>query len=267
MDIIAAERSARHTVSVFTHTNAATTELSDALTENGVRHEQVGLSEAYGEALNAQAAMLRYALHGVPGRSALAVYVAANHRARTPLVQQILERTNPAFERVLSDLTRDLHTASTPLDVDRLGDVVAGAYARLGTHRGQETWTLAARRMRAALRHLRQGEPFSAVEAEMEQSRHAALVGDAGLRPHPVQVMNLHQTKGREADATILLLQDDEYYGGEGPPYPTLSRLLYVVLTRARRRAHIVVPDRVHPLWSPLIDTHDRVVEEMTPAG
>lgn len=66
MEIIAAERSARQTVSVFTHTNAATTELSDALTENGVRHEQVGLSEAYGEALNAQAAMLRYALHGRP---------------------------------------------------------------------------------------------------------------------------------------------------------------------------------------------------------
>lgn len=267
MDIIAAERSARHTVSVFTHTNAATTELSDALTEHGVRHEQVGLSEAYGEALNAQAAMLRYALCGVPGRSALAVYVAANHRARTPLVQQILQGMNPAFERVLSDLTGDLLAASTPLDVDRLGDVVSGAYARLGTHRGQETWTLAARRMRAALRHLRDGESFSAVEAELEQLRHAALVGNTGLRPHPVQVMNLHQTKGREADVTILLLQDDEYHGKEGPPYPTLSRLLYVVLTRARRRAHLVVPDRVHPLWSPLIDTHDRVVEEMTPAG
>lgn len=267
MEIIAAERSVRHTVSVFTHTNAATTELSDALSENGVRHEQVGLSEAYGEALNAQAAMLRYALHGVPGRSAFAVYVAANHRARTPLVQQIMQRTNPAFERALSDVTGDLLAASNPLDVDGLADIVAGAYARLGTHRGQETWTLAARRMRAALRHLREGEPFSAVEAELEQSRHAALVGDTGLRPHPVQVMNLHQTKGREADVTILLLQDDEYHGNEGPPYPTLSRLLYVVLTRARRRAHIVVPDRVHPLWSPLVDTHDRVIEAMTPAG
>ncbi|WP_193048448.1 UvrD-helicase domain-containing protein [Mycolicibacterium baixiangningiae] len=267
MEIIATERSARHTVSVFTHTNAATTELSDALTENGVRHEQVGLSEAYGEALNAQAAMLRYALHGVPGRSAFAVYVAANYRAHTPLVQQIVQRTNPAFERALLDVTGDLLAASNPLDVDGLADVVAGAYARLGTHRGQETWTLAARRMRSALRHLRGGEPFSRVEAELERSRHAALVGDAGLRPHPVQVMNLHQTKGREADVTILLLQDDEYHGNEGPPYPTLSRLLYVVLTRARRRAYIVVPDRVHPLWSPLVDTYDRVVEVMTPAG
>lgn len=267
MEIIAAERSARHTVSVFTHTNAATTELSDALAENGVRHEQVGLSEAYGEALNAQAAMLRYALHGVPGRSAFAVYVAANHRARTPLIQQIVQGTNRAFERALSEVAGDLLAASTPLDVDRLADVVSGAYARLGTHRGQETWILAARRMRAALRHLHDGEPFSAVEAELERARHAALVGDTGLRPHPVQVMNLHQTKGREADVTILLLQDDEYHGNEGAPYPTLSRLLYVVLTRARRRAHIVVPDRVHPLWSPLVETHDRVAEVMTPAG
>ncbi|KMV16491.1 hypothetical protein A5731_08205 [Mycolicibacterium conceptionense] len=264
MEIIAAERSARHTVSVFTHTNAATTELSDVLTENGVRHEQVGLSEAYGEALNAQAAMVRYALQGVPGRQAFAVFVAANHRARTPLVKQIVQGTNSAFERALADVTGDLLAASNPLDVEGLAEVVANAYARLGTHRGQETWSLAARRTRAALRHLRDGKPFSAVEADLERSRHAALVGDAGLRPHPLQVMNLHQTKGREADATILLLQDDEYHGDEGPPYPTLSRLLYVVLTRARQRAHIVIPDRVHPLWSPLVHTHDRVIEEMT---
>lgn len=262
--IIAAERAEQHTVSVFTHTNAATTELSDVLTESGVRHEQVGLSEAYAEALNAQAAMLRYALHGVPGRSAFAVYVAANYRAHTPLVQDIVQKTNPVFERALSNVANDLLAASNPLDVDRLADVVSGAYSRLGTRRGQETWTLAARRTRAALRHLRDGGPFSVVEAELERYRHSTLVGNGGLRPHPVQVMNLHQTKGREADVTILLLQDDEYHGKEGHPYPTLSRLLYVVLTRARRRAHIVVPDRVHPLWSPIVDTYDRLIEETT---
>ncbi|WP_217901415.1 MULTISPECIES: UvrD-helicase domain-containing protein [unclassified Rhodococcus (in: high G+C Gram-positive bacteria)] len=262
--IIAAERAEQHTVSVFTHTNAATTELSDVLTESGVRHEQVGLSEAYAEALNAQAAMLRYALHGVPGRSAFAVYVAANYRAHTPLVQDIVQKTNPVFERALSYVANDLLAASNPLDVDRLADVVSGAYSRLGTRRGQETWTLAARRTRAALRHLRDGGPFSVVEAELERYRHSTLVGNGGLRPHPVQVMNLHQTKGREADVTILLLQDDEYHGNEGHPYPTLSRLLYVVLTRARRRAHIVVPDRVHPLWSPIVDTYDRLIEETT---
>ncbi|MFJ6148932.1 hypothetical protein ACIQH7_35685 [Streptomyces anulatus] len=43
--------------------------------------------------------------------------------------------------------------------------------------------------------------------------------------------MNLHQTKGREADTTILLLADDEYYGPEGEPFSSGSRLLYVVMT------------------------------------
>jgi DNA helicase II / ATP-dependent DNA helicase PcrA len=76
-----------------------TTELSDALTAARVRHEQVGLSEAYGEALNAQLAMLRYALVGTPGGRALAVFVASNYRTDTPLVQRIVARSNWAFER------------------------------------------------------------------------------------------------------------------------------------------------------------------------
>lgn len=38
--------------------------------------------------------------------------------------------------------------------------------------------------------------------------------------------MNLHQTKGREADTTILLLGFNEFYGYEQAPYPSGSRLL-----------------------------------------
>ena len=65
--------------------------------------------------------------------------------------------------------------------------------------------------------------------------------------------MNLHQTKGREADKTILLLGSDEYHGSEAEPFPNGSRLLYVVMTRARQQAHIVVPHVAHPLWLPLV--------------
>lgn len=258
IDLVKAERSLGHTVSVFTHSNAATTELSDALTAAAVRHEQVGLSEAFGEALNAQAALLRYALAGTPGRRELAVFVASNYRKDAPLVGQIVARSNPVFERALEAVINDLQAAARPLDVEQLADVIAGAYARLGTHRGQQTWTEAARRTRAAMRKLAGGELIAAVEEELDRARHRALLGDAGLRPHPVQVMNLHQTKGREADSTILLLQAGEYHGGEQPPYPKLSRLLYVVLTRARERAHIVVPNDVHPLWRPLVDACER---------
>ena len=73
----------------------------------------------------------------------------------------------------------------------------------------------------------------------------------------------VHQTKGREADATVLLLQPDEFHGYEPEPYPTGSRLLYVCLTRARERAHIVVPENIHGLhglWLPFINACIAVV-------
>jgi len=56
-ELVKAERANRRSVSVFTHSNASTSELSDALTAANVRHESVRLSEAYGEALNAQLAI------------------------------------------------------------------------------------------------------------------------------------------------------------------------------------------------------------------
>lgn len=83
--------------------------------------------------------------------------------------------------------------------------------------------------------------------------RDETLVGSQIVRRFPIQVMNLHQTKGREADTTILLLGPDEFYGYEDEPYPNGSKLLYVVMSRARKHAHIVVPRRTHPLWEPLV--------------
>lgn len=257
--LVRAERAARHSVSVFTHSNALTAQLSDDLTVAGVRHEQVGLSEAYGEALNAQLAMVRYAIEAAPARRALAVYVAANHRADTPLVRQIMDMSNPTFERALQMVATELQRAGQTGDMRLLAEVVEGAYARLGTHRGQQTWRDAARSTRAALRRVGEGVSLDDVALDIERARHRALLDDTGSRARPVQVMNLHQTKGREGDATILLLQPDEYHGRERPPYPTLSRLLYVVLTRARVRAHIVVPDEIHPLWRPLVEACERV--------
>jgi DNA helicase-2/ATP-dependent DNA helicase PcrA len=265
VDLVRAERTAGHSVSVFTHTNVATAELSDALTAVGIRHEQVGLSEAYGEALNAQLALLKFALDGAVGaRRALAVYVTANSKGKDapPFALQILDGSNTPFERALRQVVTDLRNAADPvLEVDRLADLIAAAYTRIGPRRGQETWAEAANRTRRAMRRLADGWPVSAVEEEVEQERAAALVGNAQPPPRRVQVMNLHQTKGREADATLLLLQPNEFHGNESEPFPMLSRLLYVVLTRARQRAHIIVPEQVHPLWLPLIEVCDTLAE------
>jgi DNA helicase-2/ATP-dependent DNA helicase PcrA len=139
-------------------------------------------------------------------------------------------------------------------NVAELASVVTNAYSTVGAARGQETWFEAARQTRAVLRHLGEGGlDAAAVEQELLRARDEVLVGAGAARRAPVQVMNLHQTKGREADTTILLLGSNEFHGSEGEPYPTGSKLLYVVMTRARQTAHLVVPNLVHGLWHPLV--------------
>lgn len=266
--VVAIARLARRrsdTVSVFTHTNSATTDLSDALTAAGLGHEQVGFTEAYGEALSAQLAMVQFAL----GRDAqvlrsLAVYVTATHsRTRVPpLARQMLApQSNPVLLRALQRLAGDLRAAGGDQpDLGRLATVIAQAYSRIGTHRGQETWIQAARQTRNTLRRAGEGFCVEAISEELFRMRDETLVGSQTVRRFPIQVMNLHQTKGREADTTILLLGSDEFYGYEDEPYPNGSKLLYVVMTRARKHAHIVVPRQTHPLWEPLVTALEQSV-------
>ena len=80
-----------------------------------------------------------------------------------------------------------------------------------------------------------------------------SLVTNDGADRGVVQVMNLHQTKGREADATILVFRDGEYFGRYSEPYEENSRLLYVGLTRARNHVTVVLGDDPHPLVAPLL--------------
>jgi hypothetical protein len=82
--------------------------------------------------------------------------------------------------------------------------------------------------------------PLERVQADVRALRNASMVeldaGDIGA----VQVMNFSQTKGREADATLLVFEDDDYYGKEAEPFLEASRLLHVAMTRgqsARRRS------------------------------
>lgn len=258
--VITAERTAGKTVSVFTHTHAATAELSTVLSKAGIDHEQVGFAEAFGDGLQAQFTLLRWALDKQLGaRAALAVYIRSIGRDSTEkrLADAVLRKTIPAFEAELKRVALDLQVAAgPPPDVDELLDILAAAHQRLGFPRGEDTWLHSNRQLRRAARLLKQGGSVEDLTREVDDLRVGTLVGSRAGRPMPVQVMNLHQTKGREADATVLLLQPDEFHGYEPEPYPTGSRLLYVCLTRARERAHIVVPNNIrglHGLWLPFI--------------
>ena len=266
LNVIADERSLGKSVSVYTHTNTSTAELSTALSVAGIDHEQVGFTEAYGDGLQAQFQLLRWALIRQPGaRQALAVYLRAIIRGQqaNAQAQAILNKSNSTFETALRDVVADLKAAAeqTP-DVEAILEVGRSAHSRLGFPRGEETWILANRQLKRAARLFIDGRGLDALEGEVDRLRAETLVGIAAARPKPVQVMNLHQTKGREADATVLVLQDDEYHGRETEPFPTGSRLLYVCMTRARERAHIVVPDQVHQLWLPLVNACIRIASE-----
>ncbi|MEU9213392.1 UvrD-helicase domain-containing protein [Streptomyces sp. NPDC048415] len=262
IDLARRARKDGDTVSIFTHTHVATSSLSDALLADGLAHEQVGFDEAHGEALAAQLALAKYAL-GLPDPEvlrALAVYVQATAKGKkvVPLAGHMLNpASNPPLRNALGRLARDLRAAvgeNGRPDVMRLAEVVTNAYSTVGAARGQETWIQAARQTRIALRRLGENSfDAAAIEQELLRARDEVLVGVGVGRRAPIQVMNLHETKGREADTTILLLGSNEFHGSEGEPYPTGSKLLYVVMTRARQKAHLVVPNLVHGLWAPLV--------------
>lgn len=259
--VVLAERAAHKSVSVFTHTHAATAELSTALSIAGVQHEQVGFAEALGDGLQAQFTFLRWALIGKPGaRNALAVYVRSISRGRKEIgvADAIVAKSMPRFEATIMAWAKELRDAAGP--PPNYGDLLAqlaALHQRLGLPRGEDTWRLANGKLRPSIRVLERGGTVADLERNVEELRGATLVGARAQRPKPIQVMNLHQTKGREADATVLMLQPSEFHGHESEPYPTGSRLLYVCLTRARERAHIVLPAdsrTLHGLWAPFIN-------------
>ena len=73
--------------------------------------------------------------------------------------------------------------------------------------------------------------------------------GDGGA----IQLMNFSQTKGREADATILSYSSNDYYGRGGEPYDEPSRILYVSMTRARRKVVVMLPPVPHAVVAPFL--------------
>lgn len=92
----------------------------------------------------------------------------------------------------------------------------------------------------------------AAICAEAREASYAALTGSA-LSPREVQLKNLYQTKGREADATVVVLREGDFKGYESEPFPTTSRLLYVVFSRARHKIVVLlVSSRFHSAEAPL---------------
>lgn len=244
---------------VYAKTNQGAAELSAALTNLGVDHVPVGFGEAFGEALAAMVTMLEFA-EGTREWSdvvdGLAVCVTATVRSRRPPQLAIALRTGTGLPRVLGErldaLQADLRDAGG--DVDSLALMVMDAWDSLGFSSGRRAWARAGRNLVALAARVRSGGPDQvvrrvglAVAALRNESFVELDSGDSGV----IQLMNFHQTKGREADVVILSHSSDDWYGHDDEPYEEPSRVLYVALTRARHRVIVLLPPTPHPLVAP----------------
>ena len=250
---LAAEVGAK-SVGVFVHSNAPTAALSAALTARGVEHIAVGLSESYGEALSAIAAMLAYAEGTAEWEQVLlrmAVFLTSAVRSKKiPALAQTLAAgtADGTLAERLGDIRLALRDAP---DLTAAAQVAAQSWPSL-SRTGERAWKRAsAEAMLLVPFCARLEDPVRAIAQRVAAARMESFTEiDAGDTA-PVQVMNLHQTKGREADAVIIVFRNDDYHGTEGEPFPTLSRLLYVILTRARNRVTLLLPPDPHPLIAP----------------
>jgi DNA helicase-2/ATP-dependent DNA helicase PcrA len=189
----------------------------------------------------------------------LAVFLTSAQRgAQVPmLAAQVLNGTGPQslLQRLEALRTRLAEATSVDVALSEARE----AHDALGLPQKSGAWQqagvlLSVMNARAA----RQGRDQSSSQivaticAEAREASYAALT-DSVLNPREVQLMNLYQTKGREADATVIVLREGDFMGKETEPFPSTSRLLYVVFSRARERIIVLfVGARWHPAVAPL---------------
>ncbi|MDE2744693.1 MAG: UvrD-helicase domain-containing protein [Chloroflexota bacterium] len=253
-------------VGIFAHSNESVAGLGTQLTNHGVEHSLVGLPEAQGEALAALSALVEF---GAGNRDAsglhqaLATFLTACTRGRRPPdVASGLAFGEPALPAAFFVRLQDIEESlvrSSDEGLEALIKTACGAWQRLALGSGNRPWQVSAQRFAAiAQRVAGSGEPkavlIERLVAQVDRERTAVLVGNDYLEQHPVQIMNFHQTKGREVDQVILIYRSGDYLADHraGEPFVEASRVLYVALTRARKRVVVVLPPEPHDLVAPL---------------
>lgn len=130
----------------------------------------------------------------------------------------------------------------------------------LGITAGRRPWSQASRTFAATAQRVltstrgREEEFLTELGRRVTEQRSDSLFDLDVSGGHPMQLMNFHQTKGREADVVILVYRDDDWFGNEDEPFTENSRLLYVSLTRARSRDIVILPENPHPLVVPFAE-------------
>lgn len=253
-------------VGIFGHSNAGVADMARTLHTSGIDHVLIGIPEAHAEALAAMSTLCAFAV-GLATRSemrtGLALFITSAVRGQQAPPLALAFRGSGMLSTGLRDLLGRFESELVDAARGSLGDLVqvAGdAWQRLRIGPGTAPWTRAAAHFTALSRPLAgqraSGESVRQLQAVVERSRLESLIDLDWTQPGSVSLMNFHQTKGREADAVILVYRSDDYLTERGArePYTEASRLLYVAITRARERVVIILPPVPHALVAPFAD-------------
>lgn len=261
---VAAQRANRcRSIGVFETTNVAVAELGAELSARDVDYTLIGLPEAHGEGIMAMAKLVGVGLGTSEWPDAelqLGVFLTASSRGNeAPAVARQLAGApgmNPIIRANLDALKESVKLAS---DSDELIEAAVEAWPGLRISVGVSAWHRASLSFAAIARrtlrgHLSSQEQVENLIAACEEIQiESALTTDVPLL-NPVQLMNFHQTKGREADAVVLVYRQGGWVASNRAkePYRSESRVLYVALTRARKKVIILIPPDPHPFIAPL---------------
>jgi DNA helicase-2/ATP-dependent DNA helicase PcrA len=257
-------RTAGHeSVGIFSHHVDATASLSDQLNTVGIAHEIVGLPDSVTSALQAQFEMLCFAAgDGTTDaiRRGLGIFVTSTERgSAAPQLARMIAGQVAAPATLGARLTLLESNLASATSVSEVLELVAQVPDRIGLKRGGWAWTRSYAILRSLLGpRLCRAAAFPAsgfdfLRERLTDQQVSLLTYSDAHDPADVQLMGLYQSKGREADATIVVLRGNDYFGREAEPMPVGSKLVYVVLTRARAKTIILtLGSPLPPLVAPL---------------
>lgn len=224
---------------MFAHSNQTVATPSFRLHEAGIDHYLVGLPDAEADALAAMLAITRFAYGEISWadvRIALGTYLAACTRGKHAPQRARDFASGAPLPKTLQARAGAVQLAATTAAESSLvnvADVAATAWTVLGIIESEAPWCRAAPSFRTLARNTT-CDPSAwttNLGQAVSQVRAGAMFESQRRRLPAVQVMNMHQTKGREVDAVVILSGDEDFHGYESEPFAEGSRLLYVLLT------------------------------------
>jgi DNA helicase-2/ATP-dependent DNA helicase PcrA len=245
-------------IGILGHGNEQVADLSAKLDRE---HVLVGLPEAHGEALTVMETGCLFGIGKAQEkdlRLRLAVFLASSIRgSNVPPLAKSLKDSEPLPKIVADGLekVKEKLQESAKISLESLVETAINIWPSLKIISGKRPWDQSARTFGSIAKQIQRrnknsSEFFIELKRRIEEQRSENFF-DLEVGTSKIQLMNFHQTKGREADAVIHVYRNDDYFGKESEPFPGNSRLLYVGLTRARLKNIILIPESPHPLIAP----------------